>query len=300
MRRRTKLVLVILGIPFAAAAVASGFVDVWHEVPSSYPDPSIVLLGQPRSPEQHEAIYSAAGTVYELNLKQNGELLFLGTKHTQDPESEQVQRIVRSFEEFKPDIVFLESRMGLFVGTLPMGVRQFGEAGAVYGMSRNLSIPCYSFEPTREQEAAFLTQRFGKREVAFALFFRTYRSDGNPDDSEASRLLAKKQRQYGLEGALSDLDDADRCWREELQGEGDWRTAPKDAFYPIKEGTKLQQIAHAANLVRDDHLVRSLLTEVRKGKRVLAVAGMSHVINYEPVLRASTAPNASSDSPDNR
>jgi hypothetical protein len=87
-------------------------------------------------------------------------------------------------------------------------------------------------------------------------------------------------------GSLVTLADADSVWIQAGQS-GNWRKADESAFSPYPKGTPLQQIAAAANEVRDAHLVMSLVTELRKGKRVFAVAGMSHVIRYEQVLSQS-------------
>lgn len=280
----------LVGMPLSAAAVWSGFVDVWAPAPGLTPTVYVDYPVPPRSEEEHDKIYPKAFPLHKLEIDgKPGNLIFLGTSHTKDPESKQVKAIKEEFTTNKPDVAFLEGRLGLFAGTFDQGVRQFGESGAVYGMSRNLDVPVYTIEPTREVEAAYLTRKFSKRTVAFALFFRVYlgdRGDGALADSEALHLLNKRQKQYGLSGAIADLADAERVWKDELKEPGDWRKASREVFFPKANGTLLQQIANAANEVRDQHMVNCLVSEVRKGKKVFIAMGLSHLIRFEPVLKA--------------
>ncbi len=283
-----------VGIGLGICLVAGGgyaAANFWRSPPAVAPDFTYPLKGELRSWEEHDRLYAEARGDYSVRLPVgDGEIYLMGVHHTSSPEAEIIGHIESEMRQFKPDVALVEGRMGFFIGGRKGGIRTFGESGLVYSLAKEMSVPCLSFEPDRAAEAAYIVdQGFSKEAVGFTLFFRSYlgdRGSGAIPDSEAQRLLSKRLRQHQLEGAVKDLADADRIWKEVLKMPGDWRSAPKDTFTP-GSANMLQRIASAANRVRDDYLVRALIDEARAGRRVFCTVGMSHAIRCEPVLTAT-------------
>jgi hypothetical protein len=72
-----------------------------------------------------------------------------------------------------------------------------------------------------------------------------------------------------------------------MLGLRDWREVPDAWFDPTLEPppTYLNEAARLSSRVRDEHMVRLLVAEVKRGQRVLAVVGRTHAFEQEPALR---------------
>lgn len=65
------------------------------------------------------------------------------------------------------------------------------------------------------------------------------------------------------------------------------RDIEERATWPGKEITYLNRLSNVSNDLRDEHWAKTMIDLVRIGKTVFAVGCASHVINLEPVLRAT-------------
>jgi len=67
----------------------------------------------------------------------------------------------------------------------------------------------------------------------------------------------------------------------------DWRETPADWFDPTKSEAYTNQVSRLSNEFRDRHMVMLLTEAVKKGGRVFAVVGFSHVVIQERALKAA-------------
>ena len=158
-------------------------------------------------------------------------------------------------------------------------------------MARQDEISIYTLEPSWEVEVAEMKAAFPTEEVTLFYSLRVFLSErggSDPDeiDDLAAHLLGKRGNRPGLEGSLPDLAALDKLWSERFAHLGPWRALPSAAIHPSDNPTRLQSLAVLANQVRDRHAARVILDLMAKGERVSALAGGSHVVKQEPVLRA--------------
>jgi len=245
-----------------------------------------------RTMAEHDAFMQDRSWPYVLHLEAPpAELLYFGSSHTSDPDDPQVGRIENLWEQFAPTVGVTENRLGYFVGTFRMGIRHFGEFGAVHALGFKSGVPVYTLEPAWKDEAADMSASFPREEVTLFYTLRVFLNERgavsrDEVDALAAHLLRKRGSRPGLEGSLPTLADMDRLWRERFSDLGPWRELPPEAVHPSAHPTRLQAMANLANEVRDRHAVRVILELMRRGERVFAVAGGSHVVKQEPVLRA--------------
>jgi hypothetical protein len=140
----------------------------------------------------------------------------------------------------------------------------------------------------REVEVAAQLRRFPRERVALYYVLRPYvsaRRFGRPTDPDAEVESVREERTSwpGLEGTLPDVAAIDAVWRRDFAGLPDWRDTSDERGWP----GYLEEIADAANDLRDEHLARVLLELAARGERVFAVAGSSHAVRVEPPLRAA-------------
>lgn len=264
----------------------------WHPLDYYTPGDGITLAAPFRTMAEHDAFMADRAWPYVLRLDyEDAALVYYGSWHTQDPEDPQIAEIQRLWDEFGPTVAVTENRMGLFAGTLPMGVSVFGEFATMYALGRRDGLPVYTLEPRWDAEVAEMKQAFPAEEVTLFYTLRVFlseRGDADPDevDDLAAHLLKKRGSRPGLEGTLPDLAALDRLWDERFAHLGPWRELPRGSVDPSAGGTRLNEIATIANEIRDRHAVRVILDLMGRGERVFAVAGGSHVVKQEPVIRA--------------
>lgn len=290
------------GLAFISLLLVTAGVLAWkYRWRSLEPVPGIELAGLPvpiLSYAAYQQLDHHEPYIVRLGSGQ-GELLYYGARHTQNPENPQVLELQRVWHEFDPTIALAESRLGFFVGPLSAGVKQFGEAGAVFALARREGVPVYTLEPPLALEMREVLKRWPAERVALFYVLRGAVGEGSAEavEKEAAQLARKRTRWPGLEGALRDVDHIDAIWRRDFPGLPDWRELPARYTWPGHRDTYLNEIATDVNRFRDRYMVSLLTTLVQRGERVLAVVGSSHVVMQEPALRALLGPGAGSGTP---
>lgn len=243
---------------------------------------------------QHDSVMAGRDWPYNITLNSaQGDLFYFGSYHTNDPDDPQVDVITTSFEQFGPTLALTENTGGFAPGGPRRAIKNLGEFGLVIRLADRDGIPIYSLEPTWDDEIGMVTERFTPAEATVFYTLRVYLSERGDErdpakmDKLARHLLGKRGSRPGLDGVIPDLAAFDAVWRQSFGDERDWRTLPPEAIWPGHEPTKLQAISRFVNEVRDRHMARVILDFVMKGERVFAIAGGSHVVKQEPVLRAA-------------
>ena len=67
-----------------------------------------------------------------------------------------------------------------------------------------------------------------------------------------------------------------------------WRQVPENWFYSCPKQSWLPRMFRQVNDFRNHIMIRKILRELKRGKRVFAVVGRSHVVRQEPVLRSKS------------
>lgn len=70
----------------------------------------------------------------------------------------------------------------------------------------------------------------------------------------------------------------------------DWHQVPEDWFGPRKSGHYTNDLARDSGDFRNRYVFRLLVARVRRGDRVFAVIGSSHVVVLEPALTNEFGP----------
>lgn len=291
----------MLGICAVAMAVA-----VWRfhwRAPAEYvPDPGVALRGAVLSNAGHDARVVLLGdSPYVLHITPDtntpgsaskaGSLLFFGSRHSKDPNHPQLAELRRLWNDFRPTVALVEGRMGFFVGTRSQGIGVFGEGAELYSLAERAGVPLYTLEPPLEAEITALDDIGDRTQIALFKTLNGYisaRRGGAVSDFKVQRLLTK--RAAPLTDKLPTIAALDAYFAQQFPSMNGWRDIPEEALWPGRTDTWLNLMATRSNVVRDDHFVRSMLDLVRRGERVIAIAGRSHVINLEPMLWESMQP----------
>jgi len=299
MSRRRIALGIVLVLPCAGLAL---WPFTWTPLPG-VPLAEVPPLAAPlRTPQEHDRIQGDAeqlpiACTLEAPGDGLGRCLVLGFRHTSDPDSEQIRALRKSFAELAPTLVLVEGRLGWHVGGDDSVIRRYGESGAAVVLAHAAGVPCCTMEPDFDAEVQDTADAYGPERTLAFYFLRVFVSErdagllgeGERQEAEAAALLRKRGRMTGLAAALPDLAALDRFWPGSEPPHPDWRSLPKEALWRTAGEAWTQRIAEHVNAFRDRHMVAAILEGMRRGERILAVCGSSHLVLFEPALRAGAA-----------
>lgn len=245
---------------------------------------------------EHHALFPPGTDPYVLEIEHApGALLYYGAMHSRDPDHPQKSDIEKRWQAFKPTVALCEGRSrGFMIGALFVLFSGLSEPMLVHRLARRDDIPLYSLEPAYESEVAELLEQWPAELVAIFNTTRVYwsESQGHADDGLAAKLLARRTDVDGLRGSIASTAQFDQIWEKHFPDLPSWRSTKTDPEHPF-----FGQMGDASREIRGDHMVRTLVDLVRKGERVMAVVGCSHVIRQEPMLRVALGAPPALDPP---
>lgn len=277
--RRLSIAL-LLGV--AVSLATAGCTSVHHQPARAVPVMSFEEYARaPLPPIPH---------ILALTVGQ-GQLFYFGARHTFDPADWQLQAIEDFWRQYRPTLAFNEGGEPPALPSRDETVSRFGEPGLVRFLAKRDGVAVRSLEPPRGEEYARLLKEFSVEQIkVFYVLrgvaqFRKSRNDEQVEDF-VERVLAGLSKEPGLEGAPRSLAEIEPSYARLFPEPSDWREVPDAWFDPAvaRPAVYLNRISRTLSEFRDCHMVDLLITEVRKGARVFAVVGGSHVIMQERVL----------------
>ena len=269
----------------------AGYRNLWTKPPTYTVAQRVTLAVPILTLEEHNEL-GEHDRPYIVDIDtQEGALLYFGSEHTKNPDHPQIAQIRESWEQFNPTVALVEGRMGFYVGGMSLGVRRFGESGAVYVLAREADVPVYTLEMEFADEAAALVDEYPAEDVAMFYVLRPYfgaRRHGpvkNPE-SFVAEYIRKRAGAHGMEGTIESVADIDRIWKRDFPDMPDWRDVD-DRGGHWQGG--LVAVADRCNTIRNEHWAQMMIDLVRRGERVFAVAGCCHAVCHDQALRAALA-----------
>jgi hypothetical protein len=227
--------------------------------------------------------------VLELASK-TGCLFYYGVFHSQNEGDKQFRVIEAKWNQFRPDVVFCEGGIWPLEPSRELSISKHGEPGLLRYLSSRDGIKLRSLEPRRIQEAIYLSryfsipkiktfyilrqavlQRLQKKSMTVPHIERILSYFEKPPFSNTSPVSVK-EFEYYVKKLFPDLDS--------------WRRIPETWFYSCSGHDWLPRLFRMVNDFRNRFMIRKILREIKKGKRVFAVVGRSHVVRQEPVIRS--------------
>lgn len=283
-RVKTAAILVLLAVLVAfVTVVAIGWATAWRRLPHYEPreialPPIMDNDAYGLVIDEHERPY-----VYEIS-SEGGAVLVFGAEHTRDPNDPQIADITRRYRAFGPTVVLCESRLGVMFPQLMDPVETFGEVGIVHRLARRSGAVSYTWEPRSDVLVRSLfDQGFTREQAGLYFALRSYFSNlrhARPSDPEAfvADTLTERMRWEGLDRVFETVGDVQSAWDEAFPEGPDWRDVSDEHALP----GFLSRID--LNIVRDEHLVRTVVDLVGQGERVFVICGSSHAVKIENAL----------------
>ena len=260
-------------------------------------------------PEPEIMTYKEYGRIrherpYLLQLKSGtGALLYFGAGHFYRIDDPQAAELERRFAEFRPTLLLNESQTPPAEATRELAVERYGEPGLISFLAARHNIKIKSLDPPRMQEITYLlgTKRWTTEQVMLFYVLRRVaennkKTSPRPAEELVQQALDATAKAPGFEGLPKTVAEFEASVKRLLPSVSDWRKVHSTVFDPNPDlGLYTNDVAYASSQYRDRYMVKLIADEVRKGERVLAVVGASHVVMQESALKKTLAPAAASN-----
>ena len=223
--------------------------------------------------------------IYTIESTKGGKVTIVGVEHLNNPNHSQFDTIRKVWNEMKPDIAFVEGRLGFMFTWFMSPIENYGESGLVSSLAKKNNSDLYTWEPTRNDEIPILLKKHSADRIALFYSFRAYFSNTKGKENinkekELQKYLENRTDYEHIRGIYKNWQELDSVWSNDYP-EIEWRDYSTSNGWP--EGY-LHDIWNSSNLTRDEHLVQSVIELVEKGKNVFVTVGSSHAPRIEKTL----------------
>ncbi|UCC40371.1 MAG: hypothetical protein JSV96_02660 [Candidatus Aminicenantes bacterium] len=235
---------------------------------------------------------NSARETYILELvTEKGSLVYYGSIHSVDPRDPQFVDIEKRWRRFRPTKVLCEGCIWPLEDSRKRAIRQYGEGGLVRFLAARNGIPIKCIDPPRSREIFYLSHFFTPERVKLYYILRQAVVNRNlkkdiKDVNYARNILDELIRFRRYEGNPNTFHEFESTVYKVFPELESWQSIPAFYFYSNNPENFLPRIHRKLNEYRDHHMIKTLIKELKKGERVFAVVGRSHVVKQEPVLRS--------------
>ena len=236
-----------------------------------------------RSPREHP---------YVLELEtQGGSLVYYGAFHKVDPAHPQFEDIEHKWAKFQPTMAYCEGTIWPLEESRIKAIEKYGEQGLVTFLAARDGIPVECIDPTLKEQAIYLRKHFPPHLIKLyyvlrqAAVNRMLKKDPH-DLRYADRLFRSFRRIKGFHTYPNNLEEMERLLSVRLPNLSPWQEIPYFYFHSPESGGFLTSIHRKLNGYRDQVMLKKVILALKKGNRVFAIVGRSHVVIQEAILKS--------------
>jgi len=168
-------------------------------------------------------------------------------------------------------------------------VRAYGEAGLVRFLAGRDQVPVGTFEPPFDEEVAYLLKTYTPQQLKVFYALRQVTEERSREapssvDDRINSWLSRYLPAQGLRNPPNNVNELDAACKKLFPELTDWHQVPEEWFGPRKSGHYTNKLAGDSGDFRNRYIFRLLVNRVKRGDRVFAVIGSSHVVVLEPAL----------------
>lgn len=235
----------------------------------------------------------------DLVSSSKGRLYYFPAGHSTDPADPQFREIELAWKKVKPTIAFYEGPNRAIAATRDETIKQTGESGFVRFLATRDGVQIARLEPSPEDEANFIMQKFSAEQVKLFYVLREasrLRERRKLPEAElrvaVAQLLERAAQIKGIGSVITNLNELDAAYRRHWKSPQHWWEAPTAWFDPLNSSAKTggiftNEINQMSSEYRNRHMYEVLAKATLEGKRVFAVVGGNHVPMQEPALRCA-------------
>ncbi len=226
---------------------------------------------------------------FRIKSENGGELFYFGAEHSRDILHPQFGKIKKSFEEFKPTIIFYEGPDRGIANSESEAISTMGESGFIRFLAHKNNLKIARLEPDPQDEAGFVMQSFPKDQVLLFYILREVaqiRERQNlPEEklkAAAENLIKVINNFENFSGVINSTSELQQSYKKYWNSPENFWEAPIEWFDPLGDGEITggkftHDVNRASSYFRDKNMVDVLSEAVLNGEKVFAVVGRNHV-----------------------
>lgn len=231
---------------------------------------------------------------YILKFKTNkGALLYFGIGHAYKVDDPQIAKLEKEFLKFRPTLILNESGTPPIAETAKEAIEKYGEPGLLSFLAKKHNIPIRSLDPPRMDEIKYILgmKKWSLEQIFLFYVLRRVPENNKKIDPQNPETLVTgamniSAKTPGFEGLPKTLEEFETSVKKHFPNVADWRNIDQKIFDPNPDlGMFTNDIADTSVQFRGKFMVKTLVDEVKKGERVFAVVGASHVVKQEKALK---------------
>ena len=235
----------------------------------------------------------------DLVSSSKGRLYFFGAGHSSDPSDPQFLKIEQAWNQVKPTIAFYEGPNRPIAATRDETIKQAGESGFVRFLATRDGIPFVTLEPSPQEEANFVMQKFSREQVMLFYVLREAqrlrerrKMSGQEIRVAITQLLERVAKAKVFENPFANLNELEAAYKRYWKSPEHWWQAPSAWFDPLNSSSKTggiftNEINQMSSGYRNLHMYRILSKAVLDEKKVFAVVGGDHIPMQADALRCA-------------
>jgi hypothetical protein len=228
--------------------------------------------------------------VLEMQL-QEGTLLYYGAFHKVDPAHPQFADIEERWEKFRPTLAFCEGYVWPLEESHDKAIEKYGEQGFITYLAARDGIQVECIDPPLTHQIRYLKNYFPHHLIkAYYVLRQAAINRMLKRDTSATvyahRYFRKINHVHGHHRSPSNLKDFEAMVYSLFPELDDWQKIPNSYFRQQESGGFLAAIHQKLNRYRDRIMIKKVTKALKRGKRVFAIVGRSHVVIQEAILRS--------------
>ncbi|MFT4311830.1 MAG: class I SAM-dependent DNA methyltransferase [Candidatus Woesearchaeota archaeon] len=216
--------------------------------------------------------------------KKRKEILYIGTKHTFNPNNKNLTYFKNLILQYKPDCILLEGDVrNQIYKTKKEAVKKAAEMGYIKYIADKSEIRTESLEMPFEQQLEELAKSHTLENIFLFVTVRAAPFGIKFIEQEISEL-----KKYSL---FRTFKISYKYFKQRYKESFGKSFSPKankglyDLTSPTKYISMLNEISRKNNYIRDQYMILKVQKELKTANRLMVFVGASHVVIQEPVLQ---------------
>ncbi len=215
-------------------------------------------------------------------------LLYYGSYHNLNIAHPQFNDIEKRWDLFKPDIAYSESIKWPLIKTKEDAIKKYGEQGLLRYLAHRDKVKIESIDPSRKDEMEYLLKYYSVPKIKIYYILRQVVIDKEIFNKKKIKntyinlLLKNISKVRYFNTYPQNIREFNNSVKKLLPEVNDWRKIDSSYFMNIlRKDNILAKMNIKVNRYRDKHMLNKIIKTLKKGKKIFAVVGKSHVISQE-------------------
>ena len=217
------------------------------------------------------------------------ELLYVGTSHTFDPTSPQIEGIELLFNKFAPTLVLIEGGDWPIAANKEQAIKRYSEMGFTRFLAASANINAKSADATTEEEVRFALKHHAPSDLKLYYAIRMVplwaKQETNLTmDEHMTKFLKSANLTDGFppDTKPRNITEFEQLCAARLPALKDWRSVKDELVFDGVKQNLMFEIATTVSKFREDYFEQQILAGLRKGERVFIITGINHLARLYP------------------